>query len=313
MNNDTSYPLNTGTSNRYRFGSKRRQRELWFAAVLILPAILLLSLTIFVPLVKAILLSFTSYSLMAPDQSWNNFANYKEILQSSDFYHSFKITLIYVAIVVVLDNIIGLIFAVLLNSNIKLRSFFRSIMMIPWAIPTIVSALIFMWIYQPDYGVLNYVLTSTGIISDNINWLNSLDFALPSVMVVAIWRQTPLVGVMYLAGMQSIPKSLYEAGRIDGANSFQMYFRVTLPLLVPVMLSVSLMMIVTNFQMFALFYTLTQGGPVDATKSLAILTYETAFGAYKLGLGATIGVIWMIVLFSFSMIYTYFMNKALDH
>src|SRR5690606_30679095 len=116
------------------------------------------------PLINAIGISFQDYTLLSSTKEWNNFENYRVILSSPDFYHSFKITLLYVAITVGLDLLLALCMALLLNSKIKYRTFFRSIVMIPWAIPTIVTALIFLWIYQPDFGILNYVLKSIGLI-----------------------------------------------------------------------------------------------------------------------------------------------------
>ncbi|MFD0681385.1 MULTISPECIES: carbohydrate ABC transporter permease [unclassified Paenibacillus] len=291
----------------------REQRNLFFAFLLLLPAILLLGLTIISPLVKSIYMSFTDYSLLNSDPKWNDFANYLTILKSPEFYHSLKITLTYVVSAVTSDLLLGLVMALLLNRNIRMRAFFRSIVMIPWAIPTIVTALIFMWIYQSDYGVLNYSLMKLGIIHENINWLRSMDWALTSITIVAVFRQMPLVAVMLLAGLQSISASLYEAARIDGAGGWKLFLHVTLPLLKPVITSVSLIMIVNNFQMFTLFFTLTGGGPAGATSSLAILTYETAFSRYELGKGSAIGVIWLVLLFTFSIIYTRFMNRNTDH
>ncbi len=280
-----------------------------FAAVLLLPSIILLALTILSPLFKSITMSFTDYSLLNPDTSWNHFANYRKILSSSDFYHSLRVTVSYVTVTVILDLLIGMSLALLLNRNIRFRSFFRSIVMIPWAIPTIVTALIFLWIYQADYGVLNYFLLHTGLIDSNINWLQSVDYALPSIIVVAVFRQCPLVAVMILAGLQNISVSLYEAARIDGASGWRLFTRITLPLVKPVISSVTLIMVVNNFQMFTLFFTLTNGGPAGASTSLAILTYITAFSKYEMGKASAIGVIWLVLLFVFSVVFTRIMNR----
>ncbi|RED58164.1 carbohydrate ABC transporter permease [Cohnella phaseoli] len=295
------------------FRLSRTQRNIAFATVLLLPVFVIMMLTIIAPLVSAIALSFSDYSLMDPDRSWNQFRNYTELLGSSEFYHSFGITLTYVAAAVTIDLLLGLLTAVLLNRNIRMRSFLRSLFMIPWAIPTIVTALIFLWIYQPDYGVLNYMMTRSGLMSENVSWLQSMDWALAAITVVAVFRQTPLVSVMLLAGLQNIPASLYEAARIDGASGWKMFLHVTLPLLKPVITSVTLIMIVNNFQMFTLFFTLTNGGPAGSTTSLAILTYETAFSRYELGKGSAIGVIWLILLFVFSVLFTRYMNRNSEH
>ncbi|NIK71997.1 MULTISPECIES: sugar ABC transporter permease [unclassified Paenibacillus] len=295
------------------FQLSRAQKNICFAAILLLPVVIIMVLTIISPLVSAISLSFTDYSLMNQVHEWNNFANYKELLGSSDFYHSLRITVTYVAATVIIDLLLGLLLAVLLNRNIRMRRFLRSVIMIPWAIPTIVTALIFLWIYQPDYGVLNYIATRLGLMKENVSWLQSMDWALPAITVVAVFRQTPLVCVMLLAGLQNISASLYEAAKIDGASGWRLFYNVTLPLLKPVIASVTLIMIVNNFQMFTLFFTLTGGGPAGSTTSLAILTYETAFSKYELAKGSAIGVIWLLLLFVFSILFTRFMNRNTDH
>lgn len=284
-------------------------KQFGFLLFLMLPAVILLAVTIIGPLLNAVYVSFQDYSLLNSERQWNNFKNYIDILKSKEFYHSFRITLTYVFFAVGLDLLLGFGMALLLNQQIRFRTFFRSVVMIPWAIPTIVTALIFLWIYQPDFGVLNYSLRSLGIIENNITWLSSFDYALGAIIVVAVFRQTPLVAVMLLAGMQNISRSLYEAAKIDGVGPFRILYNITIPLLKPVITTVTLMMIVQNFQMFTLFYTLTGGGPADATKSLAILTYETAFERYNLGKGSAIGVIWLVVLLSISIVFTRLMNR----
>lgn len=295
------------------FGLKRQQSNMIFAAVLLLPAIILMGLTIISPLISSIYLSFTDYTLMNQESKFNSFKHYSSILTSPDFYHSLRITVVYVLFAVVFDLLLGMIMALLLNRNIRLRAVFRSLIMIPWAIPTIVTALVFMWIYQPDYGVLNAIVQRLGWATENINWLTSSKWALFSIVVVAVFRQTPLVCVMILAGLQNISVSLYEAAKIDGASGWRLFTSVTLPLLKPVITSVSLIMVVNNFQMFTLFFTLTGGGPAGSTSSLAILTYETAFSRYDLSRGSAIGVVWLVLLFAFSLVYTRIMNRNTDH
>ncbi|OAB48574.1 carbohydrate ABC transporter permease [Paenibacillus antarcticus] len=279
--------------------SRKRKNQL-FGLILILPASLLLSITILTPLFRSIYTSFLDDSLLSALHPWNHFANYKAVLSSGAFYHSLQVTLTYVISVVVIELLVGIALALILHSNIILRGFFRSIILIPWAIPTIVASVIFLLIYNSDYGVLNQLLISSGLINEKLNILNDASLALIGIMGIAVWKQTPLMTIMILAGLQGISKSIYEAATIDGAGATRSFFHITLPALKPVLANVALLMTVTNFQMFTLFYSLTNGGPVDATKSLAILTYETAFQKYDLGQGATIGVIWMFVLLLFS-------------
>lgn len=281
----------------------RSKRNLGFAFLLLLPAILLLCLTIVAPLIKSILSSFRVDSLLSQDHSWNNFANYKAVLGNGDFLHSLGITLHFVVIVLIVKLLLGIAVALLLNQSLLFRSFFRSLIMVSWAVPTIVAALIFMWMYQNDFGVFNYMLMKSNIISNKVNWLNHFDLALYAIMLVAIWRQTPLVITMLLAGLQSIPRSLYEAAHMDGAGRWQSFIHITLPQLKPILLNVSLITIVTNFQMVTLFFTLTNGGPANQTQTLAMLAYNHAFEKFDLGTGAAIGVMWMLILITISIIF----------
>ncbi|OAB46437.1 carbohydrate ABC transporter permease [Paenibacillus antarcticus] len=281
----------------------RSKRNLLFAILLLLPALLLLCLTIVAPLAKAIISSFREDSLLSTNHAWNNFANYKAVLGSGEFMHSLGVTLNYVGVVLIVEILVGFGIALLLNQSIIFRPFFRSIIMISWAVPTIVAALVFMWMFQNDFGVVNYLLMKTGSISDKVNWLNHMDLALYAVMVVAIWRQTPLVVTMLLAGMQGIPSSLYEAANIDGAGRIQSLIHITIPQLKPILLNVALITIVNNFQMLTLFFTLTNGGPVDTTETLAVLAYSNAFEKFDMGRGAAIGVMWMIILVGISLFF----------
>ncbi|MFF2910314.1 carbohydrate ABC transporter permease [Paenibacillus sp. NPDC057934] len=267
-----------------------------FGMLLVAPATLLLSVTILIPLARSISTSFRGASLLSAEQPFIGLANYRALLSGQEFYHALSITLRYVACTVGIEIVLGLASALLLNSRIRFRAFFRSILLIPWAIPTLVAALVFLLIYQADYGVLNGLLIQSGLTDKKLNVLNDLNLALYGIMGVAIWRQTPLAAVMTLAGLQGVPRDWYEAATIDGASKLKTFLYITLPALKPVLANVTLLMVVANFQMFTLFYALTGGGPADATQSLAIYTYETAFQAYDLGKGSAIGVIWMLLL-----------------
>jgi len=171
----------------------------------------------------------------------------------------------------------------------------------PWVIPTAVTALLWMWLYQPDYGVLNYILKTLGL--KQSLWLGSVDTALTSVMIVAIWKQMPFTTTMLIAGMQSISHDYYEASSIDGANKLQNYYYITIPFLKNVIKSTTLVSIIENFKMFPLFWIMTQGGPINATTTLAVLTYQTSFVSMDMGKGATIGVLWIIFLVVFSRLF----------
>lgn len=282
-----------------------RKKTNWFAAGLLAPAVLLLSFTIILPVALVVFLSLFKYSLLNLDQiQWNHFANYGAIFKNPVFFASFGRTLAYVFGTVALQFIIGLMAALLLNSPaVRARRLHRTLLFLPWTVPSLVVAVVWMFLYQPQYGVVNYLL---GLQSTNL--LGSMDTAMLSVIVAAVWKQMPLMMIMLLSGLQTIPESLREAADIDGAGSLQKFFSIVLPCLMPVLKTVTLTSIVTNFQMFVLFFTMTGGGPVRATTTLTIFTYETAFTGFNLGRGAAIGVCWLAFLVVFSVVY----NKALS-
>lgn len=286
---------------------KNKAQDLGMYLFLVLPAVLLLSFTIFYPVVKSAFTSFFNSSLLnLKVMTWNNFKHYKDIFADffkGEFWHSFLLSNRFAFTVVILQLIISVIFAIILNENIRGKKVMRSILLMPWVIPTAVTALLWMWIYQPDYGVLNYILKVTGISTTPIRWLGSIDTALVSVMVVALWKQLPFMTIMFIAGMQTIPADYYEASSLDGATKLQNYYYITIPFLKNIIKSSTLVAIIENFKMFPLFWLMTQGGPINSTTTLSVLTYQTSFVSMDLGKGATIGVLWIIFLVLFSLAY----------
>lgn len=289
---------------------KRKSRDTMFAICLVAPAAVMLCATIFLPLLEVIRMSFFRVSILnLKDIRWNSFDNYRRLFNDSELLPTFLRTITYVFSTVILLFILGLAVALLLNSNIKGRNIFRGLIFLPWTVPTVVVAVVFMWMYQPQYGILNYILIQLHLIDHNISWLGDMKTALPAIIVAAIWRQMPLMMVMFLAALQTVPKELEEAATIDGANHIQKFVNVTIPCIMSVVKTVTLTSIITNFQMLGLFQTMTGGGPVRATTTLTIYTYETAFMSYNIGKGSAIGVMWLCFLVIFSILYNKFFSK----
>ncbi|GGA14670.1 sugar ABC transporter permease [Paenibacillus marchantiophytorum] len=265
------------------------------------PPMALLFLTLGIPILKSIYISFFDVTLLhMNDYRWNNFANYLHLWTEQDFIQALRTTLIYVIGIVILQFVLGILLASILNHVVRMRKLLRTVILIPWTIPTIVVALLWMWLFQPQYGILNYILVSWGIIDKPYEWLSSLHLALPAVMVAALWRQLPFMSTMLLAGMQGISAEIYEASRIDGANRQQTFWYITLPQLKNTIRTVTLIAMIENFKMFPLFWIMTGGGPLNATTTLAILSYKTAFIKLNLGEGAAIGVLWLLLLLGIS-------------
>lgn len=220
-----------------------------------------------------------------------------------DFVHSIKITFTYVFTTVTIQFVLGIMLALVLNSKIRFQRGLRTVILIPWVIPTIIGALLWMWLFQPQYGVINHILMSLQIIDTPLQWLSDMYLALPAVIIAALWKQLPFMTTMLLAGMQGISEEIYEAAMIDGASKSRQFFAITLPMLKNTIKTVTLISCIENFKMFPLFWIMTGGGPLNATTTLAIESYRTAFIDLDLGKGAAIGAIWLIMMLLFSWAY----------
>ena len=199
--------------------------------------------------------------------------------------------------------IIGFLLASTLNKKFHGRTIFRVIFMLPWLFPETVIALLFTWIMNPMYGVLNSILKSLGIISSNVSWLGSAKFAFPAVVAVCIWKGYPLVMTMILSGLQSISHDLYEAAEIDGANKWQQFLHVTVPGLKPVMTTTLILDSVWWFKQYTLVYTMTCGGPGTATNLISLNIYGTAFNDLRFGKAAAWGIIVFVICYLISKLY----------
>lgn len=287
---------------RFRLGEKTKDSI--FLAIVICPALLLLLSTIGIPIVKSLYMSLFEMSLLNMKQStWNAFGNFKALFAEDDFLHSVSVTFRYVVSVVGIQFVLGMALAVILNGKMRFRSALRTVVLIPWVVPTIIGALLWMWLFQPQYGVINYILKSLHLVSEPLQWLSDIRLALFAVMIAALWKQLPFMVTMLLAGMQGISADMYEAAMIDGANKRQQFFHITLPMLKSTIQTVTLISCIENFKMFPLFWIMTSGGPVDATTTLSILSYKTAFIELDLGKGAAIGALWLVIMLLFAWVY----------
>jgi multiple sugar transport system permease protein len=274
-----------------------RAKDRWFLFFLLTPPLGILLLALGIPIIKSIYMSLFDVTLLRiNDYQWNDFANYLRLWTDNEFINSLRTTLLYVICIVTLQFVLGILLASILNYVVRMSKLLRTVILIPWTFPTIVVALLWMWLFQPQYGVLNYILVKWGIIDRPYEWLSSLHLALPSVMAAALWRQLPFMSTMLLAGMQGISAEIYEASKIDGASRSQTFWYITLPQLKNTIKTVTLIAMIENFKMFPLFWIMTGGGPLNATTTLAILSYKTAFIKLDLGGGAAIGVLWLLLL-----------------
>ncbi|MDR2203365.1 MAG: sugar ABC transporter permease [Nitrososphaerota archaeon] len=267
-----------------------------------LPVVILLIGLLIYPMLYGIYMSFFNTNLV---NRWDfvGFQYYIDAFQEPRFYHSLYLTFIFMILVVAGHFLLGFLLASLLNREFKGRTFFRVVFMLPWFFPEAVVALLFSWIMNPMFGLLNYALRNLGIIQENISWLGSREFAFPSIVFVSIWNGFPLVMTMILAGLQSIPKDYYEAARIDGASRRKQFFHITLPSLKPIISTVLILNSVWWFRQYTMVFAMTAGGPGTATNLISLSVFGTAFNDFRFGQAAAWGVLVFIICIGISIIY----------
>ena len=276
---------------------------------LVLPALTLVVVLNLFPLIQGVIISLQRQNLIRPNPEhfvW--FMHYAKALTSdTDFWmatwHSCYFTVCSVAGAYLLS--LGL--ALLLNLDIKVRGLLRALFLIPWVVPDVVTALLWKWFYSDQWGIANFVLVKFGIVAAPIPWLSSPAMAMPAVIIVQIWKLYPIMTVVLLAALQSVPHELMEAAKIDGANALQRFRYVTVSYIRPTSMIIILLGCIWTFQNFDIIYLLTGGGPADATLTLPLMVYVKAFWASQIGYGSAIGV--LILLF---LLFLGFTNLALE-
>ncbi|MGD1817467.1 MAG: carbohydrate ABC transporter permease [Pleomorphochaeta sp.] len=272
-----------------------------YSFVLTIPATLLTFIFIIIPIIQSLIMSFQKYGvkniISGKPGVWNNFRNYTKLFESHQIPEAAYHTLWFVLFVIIFQFIIGMALALVLNKNFRGSRFFRSVMMTPWVVPTVISGLIWMWLFQPQYGFIKYFVSiiSGGTITD-LAVLNNPKTALGGIAIAALWKQIPLTTLLLLAGLQNVPNSTIEAATIDGAGAIRRFISIVLPYLAPVIKIAMSMAIIENFKQFPLFWTMTGGGPNGSTTNFAILSYREAFVSMDLGSGAAVTTIWMLMM-----------------
>ena len=286
----------------------------FLAYALIAPAAIYILCIVAWPLIETIRLSFTNSSLAGED--YVGFQNYEKMLSSTKYNKIIVRTFVWTFFSVILKIIIGLIGAVLLNANLWGRSAFRVLVIPPWIVPIAIGCLGWLWLYNGYFGILAGIGMRTGILDGPYGFLAYKNSAFISTIITDVWVGTPLVTVFFLAAMQGVPKDLYEAAYCDGASRWDRFFKITLPQITPVIITIALLSAIWTFNSFEIIYILTEGGPRGATTTLIIDTYKMALGNYKFGKGAARAVIVVILLTIFSAFYMTLLlkiNKKVSH
>ena len=269
---------------------QREKRQAW---VLLAPMLIVMGLLTAWPLLRTIWLSFTDAALIGNGTEVNyvGIENYLYALTDPDFLSSIWRTLYFTVVSVALEGIIGVLVALLLNQKFYGRSFLRVLVILPWALPTIVNAMMWRLNFNPDYGSINALLTQLGIIDGYRSWLGSPDSALNAVMLADVWKNYPLVTLLTLAAMQSIPEDLFEAARLDGASAFRRFQAITFPAIVGPLSVALILRTIDAFKIFDIIYVMTRGGPVDSTKTLSFFVYQESFSYLRAGSGAAYAIL----------------------
>jgi len=269
-----------------------------------LPAGALLLLFLTYPLGLGVFLGFTDAKVGRPGE-WIGSENYEFLITDSVFRLSVWNTFLYTAIASVAKFALGLWLALLLNEHIPFKAYIRAIVLLPFIVPTVLSAIAFWWIYDAQFGIVSWMLERLGLIHSYIDFLGQPVLARMSVIIANVWRGVPFIAISLLAGLQTISPSLYEAAAIDGATSFQKFWNVTLPMLSPIIAVVMTFSVLFTFTDFQLIWVLTRGGPINATHLMATLSFQRAIPGGALGEGAAIATAMIpfllaAILFSYS-------------
>ena len=286
------------------------QRSVLTNFLMLLPAILMIVMMFIVPLVMNFSMSFRGVKFMESGD-FIGLKNYGKLLSGSDFYHALWIMLKYTVIYTIGIFIVGFITSLILDSikNPRLKTFFRVFYVIPYAIPDVVAAIVFTWMLDYRYGVVNYLLQNLHILAEPMLWLTNSKMALYTVLMVEIWRQFPLHTLIIYAGLQDVPFDLYEAASLDGAGPIRRFFYITIPYLRQVLNILLTLTVIWSFRRFAMTWLLTKGGPAQATETVVVQIYNNAFINNKMGLAAAEGVLMLLVTLVIVLIYLRMIKK----
>jgi multiple sugar transport system permease protein len=269
-----------------------------------LPAAIFLLIFLSYPLGLGVWLGFTD-TRIGRAGVFIGLENYQSLWDDSLFWLSVFNTILYTVVASILKFALGLWLALLLNENLPFKAFFRAIVLLPWVVPTVLSAIAFWWIYDAQFSIISWALIKLGVINSNINFLGDMNNARATVIFTNVWRGIPFVAITLLAGLQTISPSLHEAATLDGATSWQRFRFITLPMLSPLIAVVMTFSVLFTFTDFQLIYVLTRGGPLNATHLMATLSFQRAIPGGQLGEGAALAVSMVPFLLS-AILFSYF-------
>lgn len=297
-------------TKRHVSPKERAARRLGF--LLATPAIVYILVFLTFPLFYNVFLSLVDANganLIKGRFSFNGFENYISVFGDPGFWKGLLLSLIFTFACLVLQYIFGFALAVYFRKPFPGNGIIRAILLVGWILPPVVTGTIFKWLFDSDYGVLNYLLISVGIINEPVQWLTQGTTAMIAVIIANLWVGIPFNMLLLLSGLQTIDESLYEAAEVDGANPWEKFWKITFPIMKPVSISVLLLGVINTYKVFDLIYTMTKGGPVDATTTLPVYTYLKTFQVFQFGTGAAASVLTLLLPLALSWFYVRSLNE----
>lgn len=283
-----------------------------FGFLLLVPALLAFSVVVLFPFIQALALSLYRYTLQTPEPIFVGAANFIRVLGDPAIRGSFVTTAIYVSVTTAISIVLGLMWALILNQPFRGQSALRGVSLLPWIMPSTVTAFLWAWIFNSRYGVLNAFLLELGLIEFPQAWLSTSAGAMIAIVATKVWLSIPLFMAFFLAGLQSLDREQIEAARVDGAGNYAVLRDHILPHLRPVLLVVIVLGMIGNLQQFDTIWALTGGGPVRATTVLSVEVYRRAFEQWDIGIAATAGVLWVATILPPAYFYLRQLMKGAD-
>ncbi|KRD63654.1 sugar ABC transporter permease [Ensifer sp. ENS10] len=280
------------------------------AWLLMLPLLVVMIAVIGWPLIDTVRLSFTDARLVGTEGTFVGLANYAKMLGGSNFLRAFVTTTWFAVVSVTAEMVLGVLAALLLNQQFRGRTALRALMILPWALPTVVNATLWRLIYNPEYGALNAALTQIGLIDSYRSWLGEPGSALTALIIADCWKNFPLVALIALAALQAVPRDITAASLVDGAGPLNRFRYVIMPYLAGPLLVALVLRTIEAFKVFDLIWVMTRGGPANSTRTLSILVYQEAFSFQRAGSGASLALIVTLLVTVLAVAYAAMVRKA---
>lgn len=277
-----------------------------------LPALIFMVAMVAVPIAMTFVFSMHDWNLlMGNGMKFNWGKNYLDVLTSREFWRSLGITCYYTVLATIAEMLLGISIALVLNQKFRGKNLVKTVVLLPYMMAPVAVGLMWMLFYEPSSGLMNFIFTSVGL--PRSSFVSARQTVIPAIAAVETWQMTPMVVIVCLAGLSSLPADPMEAARVDGATPVQTFFRITLPLMTQTLFSIGLLRFIDVFKSFDLIYAMTKGGPANASRTLNLFAYETAFSYYKFGLSSSMLMILFVIVLLLSMLVMVIQRKLVEY